>query len=131
MALSERERRFVEAYMGPAAGNGTEAARLAGYKGTAKVLAVQSTRLLAKANVQSAIAARREALESQSIADAKERREILTTIARSSESDANARIRAIDVANKMDGLYIEKHEHSGTVSLAALILGTVTEASAQ
>jgi phage terminase small subunit len=61
MALSERERRFIEAYMGPAAGNGTEAARLAGYTGTPKVLAVQATRLLSKAKVQAEIAARQQA----------------------------------------------------------------------
>lgn len=62
MALSEQERRFVDAYTGPAAGNGTEAARLAGYQGAANVLAVQSTRLLKKANVQAAIEARRQRL---------------------------------------------------------------------
>jgi phage terminase small subunit len=111
--LSERERLFVEAYMGPASGNGTAAAGLAGYKGNQKVLGVQATRLLAKASVQLAIADRRAALESVSIADAKERREVLTTILRSGEADPNARIRAIDVANKMDGVYIEKHEHGG------------------
>lgn len=32
LELSERERRFVEAYLGAAAGNGAEAVRLAGYR---------------------------------------------------------------------------------------------------
>ena len=111
--LSERERRFVDAYMGEAAGNGTAAAKCAGYKGSAQVLGVQANRLLKKANVLDAIAERRQTLASQSIADAKERREVLTSILRSAEVDPNARIRAIDTANKMDGVYVEKHEHAG------------------
>lgn len=119
--LTERERLFVDAYMGEAQGNGTEAARQTGYRGTAKVLAVQATRLLSKANVQAALAARRDVLSRQSIADATERREILTTIARSAQSDATARIRAIDVANKMDGAYIEKVEHSGHLDVPAAV----------
>lgn len=59
--LSEREARFVDAYIGEAAGNGTEAARLAGYKGSASVLKVQASRLLTRANVQAALAERRKA----------------------------------------------------------------------
>lgn len=96
--------------MGKANGVGVTAARLAGYKGSDKVLTVQASRLLSKANVQSAIAERRKSMEALTIADAKERREILTQLARSTETDSTARIRAIDVANKMDGIYIEKHE---------------------
>lgn len=119
--LTERERRFVDAYMGPAAGNGTEAAKLAGYKGAAKVLQVQASRLLSKAIVQSAMSDRRTALASASIADAKERREVLSLILRSGDCDPNARIRAIDCANKMDGVYVEKHELTVTVTLAQLL----------
>ena len=56
--LTERERRFVEAFMGPAAGNATDAAKRAGYaKGSA---AVTASRLLRKANVQDAIKERAE-----------------------------------------------------------------------
>lgn len=107
--LSERERRFVEAYMGEAAGNGTVAAQLAGYKGKAATLAVQAARLLIKANVASALETKREALASQSIADAKERRERLTKIQRTSDNEG-AVIKAIDTQNKMDALYVAKSE---------------------
>lgn len=56
LSLSERERRFVDAFMGPARGNATEAARLAGYaKGSAHVTA---SRMLRKAKVRTAIEAR-------------------------------------------------------------------------
>lgn len=110
--------------MGAAAGNGTEAARLAGYKGNPKVLAVQSTRLLAKANIQAGLAAQRRILEALSIADASERREILSTIMRSAEAAPVDRTRAIDVANKMDGVYVEKHEHAVTIPGAIAFLIT-------
>lgn len=129
--LTERERLFVDAYMGPAAGNGTEAARLAGYKGSAKVQQVQASRLLSKAIVQTAIAERRQVLESQSIADAKERREVLTTILRAAGEEPNARIRAIDVANKMDGIYIERHEIQATAPMFALPAGLMPSVSKQ
>lgn len=123
--LSERERRFIDAYMGPCAGNGTESARVAGYKGSAKVVGVQAARMLARASIQSAIAARRKELASTAIADAQERREVLTTILRSPETDPGARIKAVDVANRMDGVYVERHEVTATVTLAQL-LGVMT-----
>jgi phage terminase small subunit len=119
--LTERERRFVEAFMGPAAGNGTEAARLAGYKGSAPVLGVQSTRLLKKASVLAAIEQRRETLTDASIADAGERRRLLTVHARSGDNPAAA-IKAIDTLNKMDGAYVEKHEHSGHLVTTAKVI---------
>lgn len=128
MSLSERERRFVDAYMGEAAGNGTEAARLAGYKGKPKVLQVQASRLLSKAIVQSAMTERRTALESQSIADAKERRELLTIHARG--ENPVAAIKAIDTLNKMDALYVERHDVNMHVTLAQLLGATSSGVSA-
>ena len=54
--LSEKERRFVDAYLGSAAGNATKAARLAGY--AARSAHVAAARLLKKDKVKAAIAAR-------------------------------------------------------------------------
>lgn len=59
-ALSERELRFIAAYVGPANGVGAASAKAAGYKGNTKVLSVQADRMLKKANIRSAIAAHRE-----------------------------------------------------------------------
>ena len=51
--MPEKERCFVEAYVGLAGGNGAKAARLAGYaKGSAKVTA---SKLLKKASIQAAL----------------------------------------------------------------------------
>ncbi len=53
--LSFREARFVQSYTGEARGNGRQAARLAGYQGSAEVLDVQAARLLRRPRVRQAI----------------------------------------------------------------------------
>lgn len=58
--LTEKQRRFVDAYMGEAKGNGTLAARVAGYEGDDNTLAVTASRLLRNPKVRSALNARIE-----------------------------------------------------------------------
>lgn len=58
--LTEKQRRFVEAYMGEACGNATQAARIAGYKGNDKTLSVVGTENLGKPSVAAAIQERTE-----------------------------------------------------------------------
>jgi phage terminase small subunit len=70
--LSERERRFVEAYVGPANGVGAAAAKAAGYKGNAKTLTTQAQRMLAKASIQRAIADFRSQVQEAAILTATE-----------------------------------------------------------
>lgn len=60
-ALTERQRRFVEAYMGKAGGNGTEAARVAGYTGTPATLGAIASENLKKPKIRAAIQARQRA----------------------------------------------------------------------
>jgi hypothetical protein len=50
--LEGKERAFVEAYFGAARFNGTEAARMAKFKGNRNVLAVTASRLLRKAKIK-------------------------------------------------------------------------------
>jgi phage terminase small subunit len=112
--LSERERRFVEAYMGPCAGNATKAAESAGYSPkTARQIA---SRLLTKANIRAAVNEARADLTTEAIADAKERRELLTKHARNMQEPVSS-IKAVDVLNKMDGIYIEKHDVTGNLTV--------------
>jgi len=101
--------------MGEAAGNGTKAAKLAGYKGTSQVLSIQASRLLDKANVLGAMDAHRGVLKVDAIADLAERRAILTKHARG--DDRMASIKATEVLNKMDGVYIERHQHEGGLTV--------------
>ena len=53
--LTGKQRLFVEAYLGPARGNATEAARLAGYKGTDTVLGAMGAENLKKPKIKAAI----------------------------------------------------------------------------
>jgi phage terminase small subunit len=68
--LSEKERRFAIAYVGPANGVGAAAAKAAGYKGNAKTLTTQAQRMLAKASIQRAIAELRDQVKRDGVATA-------------------------------------------------------------
>ena len=95
-------------------GNGTEAYKKAGY--TVKsdnAAAVGAAKLLRKAKVQQRIAELRSEMDSHKIMDAAERRELLTRFARDEDTGKTDRLRAMDLLNKMDGVYINKTQISG------------------
>jgi phage terminase small subunit len=119
--LSERERRFVEAYMGEAAGNATKAAELAGYS---KISArQQGARLCTKAAIRAAIDERTAA--DPQIADRTARQRLWSDIAfgRGAYADAalKDRLKASELLGKSQADFIERHEHSGQVSLVDLL----------
>ena len=103
--VSERQRRFVAAYSGEAAGNGVQAARLAGYEGTPDVLAVTASRLLRNAKVGSALREAAAEIANVSVADRCERQQFLTAIMRDDDGDVLIRMKAADLLNKMAGDY--------------------------
>lgn len=115
--LSERERRFVEAYMGQAAGNGTRAALLAGYGKDAKTARTLAARLLAKVGIREAVADRVAKAETKSIADRAERQEFYTNLMRSPETAERDRLKAAELLGKTQGDFVQKVEldHSGQV----------------
>ena len=96
--LTERQKRFVEFYTG----NATEAAIKAGY--SKKTAYSQGQRLLKNAEISSLVQER----HSEKVASVERRREILTDIAEG--ENEKAAIKAVDVLNKMDALYIQKVE---------------------
>ena len=96
-------------------GNGTEAYKKAGYKVKSdNAAAVGAAKLLRKAKVQQRIAELRSEMDSRKIMDAAERRELLTQFARDEETAKPDRLKAMDLLNKMDGVYINKTQMSGT-----------------
>ena len=96
-------------------GNGTEAYKKAGYKVKSdNAAAVCAAKLLRKAKVQKRIAELRSEMDSHKIMDAAERRELLTQFARDEEAAKPDRLKAMDLLNKMDGVYINKTQVSGT-----------------
>lgn len=95
-------------------GNGTEAYKKAGYKVKSdNAAAVGAAKLLRKAKVQKRIAELRSEMDSHKIMDAVERRELLTQFARDEETAKPDRLKAMDLLNKMDGVYINKTQVSG------------------
>lgn len=96
-------------------GNATEAYKNAGYKARSdKVAGVCAAKLLGNARVQQRIAELRSEMDSHKIMDAAERRELLTQFARDEETGKADRLKAMDLLNKMDGVYINKTQVSGT-----------------
>lgn len=125
--LTPKQRAFVEAYTGPSAGNATDAARRAGYTGSAATLAVTGTRALKIPKIRAAIDAIVEQTRSRAVMDRRERVELLTSIARGEVDDwadmedgpgprrakLKDRIRAIELLGKMDGDYLDRVQHEG------------------
>lgn len=104
--LPEKRRRFVEAYLGEAKGNSTEAARIAGYKHPN----VEGSRLLAQASVRAAV-------DERMAADpmVKTREQILRwwSDMMNSGEEARDRIKASELLAKAHGMFVQKVEHSG------------------
>ena len=112
------------AYVGPAQGNATKAARLAGYKHPN----VQASGLVKLSAVKAAIQEFVAAEKVKTVMDRRERQEMLSLMGRGS-FEFDERIRSIDVLNKMDGIYIQKHEISARVMNAPL--GEIAEQTAE
>ena len=103
-----RERRFVDAYLGSAKANSTEAVISAGLTKNRNSARVIGTRLLASVNVQAALPARLAKETAASILSARERDEMLSHFARTS-GDIHARMRATAELNKCSGRHAVKH----------------------
>lgn len=103
--ITAKQRRFVQAYTGKAQGNATEAARIAGYKHPNQ----KGPELVKIGSIEKAIQEWAEANTVASVMDRTERQEMLSLIGRGGH-ELKDRIKSIDVLNKMDGLYVQKHE---------------------
>ncbi len=122
-ALTLKERRFVDGYLGSCAGNGKRAAIAAGYAG-GHAAEVTASRLLRKAEVKAAVAARTKVDRRQSIASADERDRILTAIARNPALGPYAQALAIKELNKCSGRHSIKHVLDVTEKLGDIIAGS-------
>lgn len=126
MSLNEKQRRFVEAYMGPARGNGTEAARLAGYSEgsagrTAARLLDGSTELGRR--VRAAIDGR--IAKDPAVMDREQLQRFWTRVARGDETEAGEsgeqparmadRLKASEMLARSQGVFLQRVEHSGEV----------------
>lgn len=107
MPLTPRQQRFVDAY----AGNGADAARIAGYTGNVQVLSTQAARLLKKAEVQEAISKRQKPKDRAVIANREDRQKFWTRIMRSKSREIGDRLKASELLGKSEADFTDKHEH--------------------
>lgn len=106
-----KQKKFIEFYEG----NATEAAIKAGYsKDTARSIGQEN---LTKPDIQKAIQSRQEKNINPKIADRNERAELYTNLLRTSDDEA-IRIKACETLGKMEGDFIERHEHKGNISIS-------------
>lgn len=117
--LTEKQRRFVEFYMGQAAGNATEAARLAGYKGNRATLQMVGLQNLSKPMIRKAIDERVEA--DPAIKTREDRQRFWSRMMDDKEEAARDRLKASELLGKSQGDFVERHEHSGAFSLVELV----------
>lgn len=115
--MRERHERFCEEFV-KNGDNATEAYKAAGYKADNQHSAEsRASRLLRNDEVQNKIAELKEKVRSASqqktILSVIERMEILSNIAQSEETSPIEKIKAIDTANKMEGVYIVKNQITG------------------
>lgn len=110
--FSEKQRRFCDAYLGKANGNGREAARGAGYKGNDATLATTAYRLLRMPKIQEYIAKQQDRPDRLAMGR-DERQAILAEIARGKNPEGwggvepHHRIKALELLGKMGGDYID------------------------
>lgn len=140
--LTPKQLAFIDAYMGEARGNATEAARIAGYKGNGRALQVMGAQNLSKPIIAAAIAERQQQVASSRIMTIEQMQEMLTQIAaRNAEEDPQVAINAVKELGKMQGAYIDrskieldgevKVEQKGTVSVKGLSREALLELKAK
>ena len=114
--LSEKQRRFVQAYMGEAVGNATEAASIAGYKGNRRTLEAVGRQNLGNPRIKEMIeqAQRDDPL----IATREERQRFWTRVMNGLEGDAKMpdRLKASELLGKASADFVERHEVNAKVT---------------
>lgn len=108
--LTEKQRKFVEAFMGPAKGNATEAARIAGYSGSDATLRNAGSRLLTNANISEAIKERQES--DPLVADREERQRFWSEVMRNDHADMKDRLKASEILGKSQADFTERIDHT-------------------
>lgn len=116
-ALTSKQRRFVAAYEG----NGTAAAREAGYKGEAGTLAVTAYHLLRNPKVRDAILKREEGTLAKLVMTREERQELWSEIAADPSLEPRDRLKASELLGKSQADFTERLEVKGELTLVDLV----------
>lgn len=111
MKLTERQQRFVDAYDG----NGTAAARAAGYSGNDATLAQVAHENLRKPEIMAAIESRNSGAKKARIATREERQSFWTKTMLDGEVEMKDRLKASELLGKSEADFTEKVKHSGVL----------------
>lgn len=129
--LRERERRFVEFYMGEAAGNAAKAARLAGY--SAKTARKQGSRLLTKKDILAAI--EQSAANDPAVWTREDRQRFWTAVAAGTNGFARTelrdRLKASELLGRSQADFVDRHAIEAGASLVDVIAAVARGAEAR
>lgn len=114
--MTARQRKFAEYYA--KSGNATQSAVKAGY--SKKFAHTNASKLLNVEEVNAYVQELTKKGQRERIMSALERQALLSDIARDSDEGMLSRLRAIDLLNKMTGVYISKDDDESEEVLAAL-----------
>ena len=110
--MERKQMKFCQEFL--RTGNATAAYKAAGYNPRSDaVAAVCASQILRKPKVKKYMDDLRKEMDVEVIADAFERRVKLTEIIRNKESSVSDIMKAVDILNKMDCLYVLRNELSG------------------
>lgn len=123
--LTEKERRFVDAYLGECRGNGTQAARVAGY--SAKNGRHQASYLLTKPNIKAAIEEAQAERTDEAIATAHELDAKLTEIVRFPAMHPDVVIRATKELNAVKGRHLTRLADADGKPLSFVVVTNVPQ----
>lgn len=126
MVVNTRAIRFAEVYDG----NGVQAARAAGYKGSDAVLATTAGRLLRNPEVLERISKRETKRITGKILTREERQAFWSTVANDENADMGDRLRASELLGKSQADFIERTRlegAGGTPAPAIVALAAMTK----
>lgn len=104
--LTIKERAFVDCYTG----NGTEAARMAGYKGNDRTLAAIACQNLRKLHIKKAIEERNSGLKNYRIANRADRQEFWSNIMRDRRHELSNRLTASKLLGQSECDFVQRVE---------------------
>jgi phage terminase small subunit len=107
MKLTEKQKRFCDFYI--ETGNGTQAAKLAGYRG--KNLNRVASENLSKLDIQKYIEERNNILEEERIANMREVKIFWTSIIRDKTAELKHRLKASEFIAKTNAAFTDRLEH--------------------
>ncbi len=113
--LTHKQALFVEGYIGPAKGNATKAARMAGYQGTNHSLEVTGSKLLRNGEVASRVQGRvaEVAMSADEVLEllaevARLPTEYFATLGRDAKMTMGDKVRALELLGKYHKLWVDK-----------------------